>query len=236
MNLQKDNLYNVDEEHGGFSDRIFEMEMRHKMVLAEEIGYECEIQENISVEDIRKEYDDGIIVWINGSGTSPEGKPGAYRCVLDYKGHAKYIEKELSGATANQAMLMGAIDAVMCVNKSLRLYLISPIALGFVNGFKGKGVNGNLIQQLCECIKDKGCLVTEVQFINGGNTIKKFVYSCNPNKEKVALYNKMLVDKKNRYKEIVYGECLVQVEQILVRNGIDDKIIKEIRQIKPSHN
>ena len=203
------------------------------MITADEIGYECEIQENISVEDIRKVYEDGIIIWLNSSGTSPEGKTAAYRCVLDYKGHAKYLEKELPGATANQAMIMGAIDATMCVNKSLRLYLVAPVALGFVYGFKGKGVNGNLIQQLCECIKNKNCLLTEVQFINGGNAIKKFVYSCNPDKTKVALFNKVQGDKKNRYKEMIYNECLLQVEKVLARNGIEENIIKEIREIKP---
>lgn len=75
------------------------------MILPEEIGYECEIQENVSAEDIKQVYDDGIIIWLNGSGTSPEGKPGAYRCVLYYKGHAKFLEKELAGATANQVMI-----------------------------------------------------------------------------------------------------------------------------------
>lgn len=203
------------------------------MVTTDEIGYECEIQENVSVDDIRKAYEDGIIIWLNSSGTSPEGKAAAYRCVLDYKGHAKYLEKDLPEATANQAMIIGAIDAIMCVNRSLRLYLIAPVALGFVNGFKGKGVNGNLIQQLCECIKDKNCLLTEVQFINGGNAIKKFLYSCNPDKAKVALNNKVQEDRKNRYKEMIYNECLLQVEKILARNGIGENIINDIREIKP---
>lgn len=130
-------------------------------------------------------------------------------------------------------MIHGAIDAIRCVNKSLRIYLISPVALGFANGFKGKGVNGKLIQQLCECIKEKKCLLTEVQFINGGNIIKNFVYSCNPDKEKVALYNKVQEDKKKQYKEIIYRDCLMQVEQILRENGINDSIIKKVRGIKP---
>ena len=59
------------------------------MILPEEIGYECEIQENISIDELRKDYKESIIIWLNGSGTSPDGKSGAYRCVLDYKGHTK---------------------------------------------------------------------------------------------------------------------------------------------------
>ena len=68
--------------------------------------------------------------------------------MIDYMGHVKYMEKQLPDATANQAMIMGAIDAAQCVNKPIRLYLISPVALGFANGLKGKGSNGDLIQQL----------------------------------------------------------------------------------------
>lgn len=203
------------------------------MILPEEIGYECEIQENISVDELREDYKEGIIIWLNGSGTSPDGKSGAYRCVLDYKGHTKYIENQTLGATANQSMLMGAIEATKCVNKPLRIYLIAPTALGFVNGFKGKGPNGALIQQLCEIIKEKNCFLTEVQFKNGGVSIKDFVYSCNPNKKEVEHYQKKQEEKANWYKEKIYRECLEQVEKVLVRSGIDNHIIDEIKRIRP---
>ena len=36
------------------------------MIQPEEIGYECEIQENMSIEELRNEYKDGIIIWMNG--------------------------------------------------------------------------------------------------------------------------------------------------------------------------
>lgn len=210
------------------------------MISAEEIGYGSEIQENISVEAIREEYTDGIIIWLNGSGTSPDGKPGSYRCVLDYKGHVKFMQKQLPGATANQTMITGAIEAIQCVNKPLRVYLIAPTALGFVSGFKGKGPNGYLIQQLCECIKEKGCQLTEVQFINGGEAIKKFVFSCNPDKTDLTAYEKGKADKQKekkayneRYKEIVYNECLSKVIQVLMKNGVDNSLIEVIREITP---
>lgn len=129
-------------------------------------------------------------------------------------------------------MLMGAIEAVKCANKSLRIYLIDPTALGFVNGFKGKGPNGALIQELCEIVKDKNCFLTEVQYKNGGVSIKDFVYSCNPNKKAVGLYQKKQQEKANWYKEKIYRECLTQVEEILVRRGVDNNIIEEIKRIR----
>ena len=60
---------------------------KKKMICAEEIGYEYEMEENTSIERIRNRHSDGIILWIKGSGRSPEGKSGKYRCVLEYKGH-----------------------------------------------------------------------------------------------------------------------------------------------------
>lgn len=203
------------------------------MVSAEEIGYENEIQENISIEDMRKEYANGIIIWVNGSGMSPDGKPGSYRCVLDYMGHVKYMEKQLPDATANQSMIMGAIDAVQCVNKPIRLYLVSPTALGFVNGFKGKGPNGALIQQLCEAIKARKCQLTEVQFMNSGDAIRKFIYACNPDKSKTDALERQHEKKKNRYKEVIYDECLTKVVQILRGNNVDKTVIEAVENIKP---
>lgn len=203
------------------------------MVSAAEIGYEVEIQENVSIDDIRKEYTNGIIVWINGSGKSPDGKAGSYRCVLDYMGHVKYLEKQLPDATANQAMITGAIDAVQCVNKPLRLYLVSPTALGFVNGLKGKGSNGELIQQFCEVVKERNCQLTEVQFSGGSDEVKKFIYSCNPDKSQIDELERQQEKKKNRYKEMIYDECLSKVVQILRENGVDKTIIEVIRDVRP---
>lgn len=203
------------------------------MVSAAEIGYEVEIQENVSIDDIRKEYTNGVIVWINGSGKSPDGKAGSYRCVLDYMGHVKYLEKQLPDATANQAMITGAIDAVQCVNKPLRLYLVSPTALGFVNGLKGKGPNGALIQQLCEIVKERNCKLTEVQFSGGSDAVKKFIYSCNPDKSQIDELERKQEKKKNRYKKMLYDECLSKVVQILQENDVEKAVIEAIMNIRP---
>lgn len=204
------------------------------MISAEEIGYDYEIQENTSIDRIRKKYSDGIILWLKGSGRSPEGKPGKYRCVLEYKGYTKYMEKELPEVTANQSMLLGAIDAMECVNKPSRIYLVTPIPLGFISGFKGKGVNADLVQELCKVVKAKHCQLTEVQYYSGADKIKKFVYSCNPDKTAMAHLEKKQEEKKqyiSQYKAKIYEECLEKVIQVLTRYGVANSLLDEVRNI-----
>ena len=162
------------------------------MICAEEIGYEYEIQENTSIDKIRNEYRDGVILWISGSGKSPEGKVAKYRCVLDYKGHTKYIEKELVDETANQAMLIGAVEAMECVTKQVRIFLVVPTQLGFIKCFKGQGINAGLAQKFWQMVKDNNCQFTEVQFYGGADKIKKFICTCNPNKFVLEEYEKSL--------------------------------------------
>lgn len=203
------------------------------MVLAEEIKYECEIQENISVADLRNAYKDGIIVWMNGSATSVDGKSAKYRCVIDYWGQVKYLEKEFFETTVNQAMIKGVIDAVMCVNKPFRIYLVTPSALGFASAFKGKGTNVELLQQLFERIKEKGITLTEVQYMTGKEEMKKFIYSCNIGGSKIKKDKKQQENKNNKYKEIVYRECLTKVEKILVSKGVEHSVVEEIRKLRP---
>lgn len=82
-------------------------------------------------------------------------------------------------------MITGAINAVQYVNKPVRLYLVSPTALGFVNGLKGKRPDGALIQQLCAVVKERNCQLTKVQFSGGSDVVKKFMYSCDPDKSQI---------------------------------------------------
>lgn len=206
------------------------------MVSANDIGFECDIQESVSIEDIREEYKEGVILWLNGSGAGPEGKPASYRCVLDYMGHIKYMEKNISDVTAHYAMIAGAIDAVKCINKSVRLNIVCTTSLGFAGGFKGVGVNCVLFQELYELIKEKKCTLTEVQCMGCGETVKKFVYSCNPDETMHNEYDIKMADKEKRkyqYKEYLYNECLSKVAEILVMRGVDNGIIREIKKIKP---
>lgn len=202
------------------------------LVTEREIGYDLEIQENITIQELRKQYWEGIIIWINASGTSPEGKPGEYRCVMDFHGKIKYLEKELPGATANQAMIHGAIDAVNCIQKPMRVFLCAPAALGYESAFKGKGVNSDLLQELFKMLLKKGCQVTEVRYTGGADLIRKHVLSCNPDHTKLDELNKKEQQGRDYYRTKIYGECIEKVVAVLKKNHIDDSVIQEILQIK----
>ena len=151
------------------------------MVSQKDVEYEYEIQQNITANELREQYRDGVIVWLTASGGSFNGGNGCYRCALDYKGSVKYMEKELPQTTANQAMIKGAINAVDRITMSKRIFLISPTQLGFVGAFKGKGVNLQYLQDLLSLIKQKQCQLTEVHFINGVDEIKRLLRPYAPN-------------------------------------------------------
>lgn len=202
------------------------------LVTEREIGYDLEIQENTTVEELRKQYWEGIIIWLNASGTSPDGKSGSYRCVMDFHGNVKYLEKELAGATANQAMIQGAIDAVDCIQKPMRVFLCAPGALGFESAFRGKGVNSDLLQELFKLLLKKGCQVTEVRFIGGADLIRKFVLSCNPDHTKLDRVIQKEQQGRDYYRAKIYDECMEKVVAVLRKNHIDEAVIREIMQIK----
>ena len=202
------------------------------LVTEKEIGYDLEIQENITIEELRRQYWEGIMIWLNASGASPEGKGGAYRCVMDFHGNVKYMEKELPGATANQAMIQGAIDAVSCVQKPMRVFICAPTALGYESAFKGKGVNSGLMQELFKLLLKKGCQVTEVRFTGGADLLRRYVLSCDPGHTKLDELNKKEQQGKNYYQTKIYGECIEKVVAVLKKNHIDDFVIQEIMQIK----
>ena len=137
-------------------------------------------------------------------------------------------------ATANQAMLLGAADAMECVNKPVRIFLVTPVQLGFVGGFKGKGVNADLVQELGKILKAKNCKITEVHYYNGADENKKFVYSCNPDKTARTHLEKKEEKKKHYisvYKTKIYEECLEKVVRVLKSYGVADSLLDEVRNI-----
>ena len=195
------------------------------MVSQKVVEYNYEMQQNISASELREQYKDGVIVWLNASGGFANGGNGCYRCALDYKGSVKYMEKDLSGTTANQAMIKGAIDAISRITMSKRIFLISPTQLGFLGAFKGKGVNSQYLQDLLSLINQKQCQLTEVQFINGADEIKRLLRQYAPNKK--------VFDEKKDYKLIIYEDCLKNVVRVLERNMVDQNVIEEIKNLKP---
>jgi hypothetical protein len=223
----------------GEMDKGCYMESEKTLLITErELGYEVEAKENVTLEEIRREYQNNLIIWTSGSGANPGGNPGVYRCVLDYKGNIKYLEGELPGATANQTMIQGATAAIECVNKPIRIFLISSTQLGFAQAFKGKGINAGLLQELCRKVVEKNCQLTEVIYYSGGESMKKFIHSCNPNQEQREKQQKKINEKEKyykNYKKMVYDECLKKVTKILEEQGVEPDIIQKIREISAEY-
>lgn len=193
----------------------------------------------MSVEDIQKLHIRDINIWITASGCSG-GKEGQLRYILQYGNGTKFGEEMLSGATANQAYIQGAIHAVRRITGSFRICIIVPTALGFEKGFRGKGVNGELIGTLYEEIAKRGCTLTEVRYLNGADVIKKYIaqnadntkYADELERKQNEKQNKKQ-NKKLQYEMKIYKECLVKVCRILEAEGIDNEILEKINKIKP---
>lgn len=65
------------------------------------------------------------------------------------------------------------------------------------------------------------------------DAIKKFIYSCNSDKSQIDDLERQQEKKKNRYKEMLYDECLSKVVQILRENDVEKAIIEAIMNIRP---
>ncbi len=146
------------------------------MISKEEISYTVlEIEGGTAaLLRIKSECNDGIILWISGSGVSPKN-PAKYICGLEYHGHLKVMEKETGPHTSNQAMLIGAIDCVKRIQKPSKVYLVSPTLLGISTGLKGHGVNGKYVQELCSILNEKECTLTEIKCFNIADQIKFYL-------------------------------------------------------------
>ena len=130
----------------------------------------------VLIEEIKKDCEDGIIIWLSASGGSfNSGASSSYTCGLEYKGKKEIITASTDSHTANQSMILGAIDCAKRIQKSYRIYLVSATQLGFISGFKGKGINAALIQRFVEVIEEKGCQMTEVVYLNGAKYIKEYL-------------------------------------------------------------
>ena len=213
------------------------------MIKAEQIGYENEVVENVSVNYLKKSYKDGIIIWLHGSGASFTGRCSSYTTLLEYNGKTMYFSGKVDGNSPNRAMIQGAVEAASHISKSMPVYIISATQLGFVTAFKGKGVNGQALQELFTILFDRKCTVTEVVLINGGDVIKQYINSCNSQSsdnqcngnddrnQKQMAKTYQLTEKQKRFKEIVYKECLSQVIGILRKYEVEDEIIDEILKV-----
>ena len=195
-------------------------------VTAEEIGYEEEILENLSVEDIRKEYGGELLIWISASGSSFSRPEGTYYALLDYKGHREYREKSLPGESANRMMIHGMIDTIRSLKRACQIRLIVPARLGFEAGFRGKGTNVELLQEALRAVREKECRLTVLFFPGGADLIRAEVMAASGR-----------IDERksagNRYKDMIWRECLMRVTELLRRRGVDPAVIEEVRALRP---
>ncbi|MBQ8008951.1 MAG: hypothetical protein IJ256_05470 [Bacteroidaceae bacterium] len=132
------------------------------------------------------------------------------------------MEGNVPGASPNQAMLDGAVEAVGMIKKPSNVRLISSCPLGFKAGFRGKGPNADRVQRLLEKIKERGHTLsfslTDADVIKGWiseNSGKKFE------------------DKTEKYKRVIYAECIEKVIEILEEYGVDENVITQVKRIEP---
>ena len=190
------------------------------MITQTDVNYSEEIIENMSVSDIRGIYEDCLLLWICGSGCGTGHPAGSYYCVLDYKGRTKFIEGEVYGVSANAAMIEGFYQAVVSVKMPINIHLLTPCPLGFITGFRGKGPNAEKLQVALTLLKEKGCSLTAS--VITGDLIKQFVLEQGGRQQE---------PKQNKYKKIIYNECLGKVCRLLQENGVDATIVNQVRAI-----
>lgn len=190
------------------------------MITQTDVNYSEEIIENLSVSDIREIYADSLLMWLCGSGSGTGHPAGSYYCVLDYKGNTKFTEGEIYGASANAAMIEGFRQAVISLKKPVQIHLLTPCPLGFNTGFRGKGPNAGKLQEALEAVKEKGCSLTTS--VITGDLIKQFV---------MEQGGKSQEPKENKYKKMIYRECLDKVCKLLRENGTDPEVIQQVRMI-----
>lgn len=230
------------DNENGYEETIHESEStyvpgEHSIVSKYEIGYQSERIENVTISDIVQRYANHIIIWISGSGPSTSSdRNSSYRCLMEYNGNKKFLEKSIPKVTANQIMLEGIIDAVKCINKPSKICVVCFSELGFKKGFNGKGINSERILKLYHAIKEKRCQLTICYSMQIKNEIKKYILEANPDKEKREAFLKQQNDAKEerirKYKQSIYNECLAEVEMILRDYNIADDVIEQIKAIK----
>ena len=204
------------------------------MSLTEEIGYEYEVEENTTIDHIKELHNDGIFIWVSGSGPTPS-KNATYRILMEAKRCVpKYLENDCAGKTANQIMLIGIKDAVDCVRMPMRLYIICATSLGFEKGLKGKGTNAEYVKELFDSVIEKKCHVTEIRWSDGSYDLKKYIYSKNPDRVSAKALENKQSEKQLRFKEYIYRECLEKVITILEEEKISPTIIRKVKEVRPS--
>lgn len=207
------------------------------MVSEQELDFESEYRENVLIDDIRRSCSDGIIIWVCGSGSSPDGGMASYNALLEKKGMYLSCSGDREGYTANQIMITGLQDAAGHIRVSSKVYVVCAAALGFAKAFRGKGCNGVLLQQFLQILSDKQCKLTEVVFCGGGSDIREYILVHGQGTEAQREWFAKKKEEKKEYvsawKEKVYRECLTKVLAVLCEEGIEEPVLLKVRNIRP---
>ena len=200
------------------------------------IGYQEEWQENVTPEDIRREHENEILLWVAGAAKSPVDADGHYYCCLDWNGALKYFEGDVPGASANAAMIEGMIAAASGIKRSASVCLIPITLLGIKNAFKGKGPNAQRLCAFFDVLREKECTLTEIQYPGGAEEIKKLIFAADPTGQAAKRIEKEKANARKgvaEYKEKVYAECLAKVERVLALCDTPQEVIDRVRNIRP---
>ena len=83
-------------------------------------------------------------------------------------------------------------------------------------------------------MKNRGCSLTEVRFLNGADSIKSYVYSKSGDQRLIQSKQKEQDRKKeyvSSYKQSIYDECIRKAVAILEKNHVPEDIVNQIRDI-----
>lgn len=145
-------------------------------IQAEDINFQTRVYNGntVTINKLKEDLKDGIIIWTTGSGASPSGN-SHYKCGIELHGHLKVVTGDAGTYTANQVAILGVTECIGCINKPSQVYLVSAMALGLKKGLSGIGANKVLVQELLGKILKKGCQLTEVHYQNGAGSIKRYL-------------------------------------------------------------
>jgi len=195
------------------------------MVTEEDLQYEKNLLENLSVEKIHEMFPEDVLLWIRGSAGSPNRPDAMYYGLLDYKGNVRFFEGAVPDATMFGALIAGVKAAVEMIRFPVRVHLITPTDIGLQRGFKAKGMYGGQYQEILQMLKDKSCQLSDSRA--DGETVRMWIMS---HSDKPAAAE----PKENKYKKIVYRECLGKVTELLRQHQIDPELINQINQLQPN--
>ena len=192
-----------------------------ELVKAEDLDYQEEIIENMTAEEIRSVWDDEILLWIFASGSGSNKSSGNYYAVMDYKGNTKTLEGEISGGSTFAVTAQAMIDCVKTIKKPMRVHMLFPCPMGLGNSLKGKGSYARQHQEAFAILKEKECTLSSS--VVAGDVIREYV---------LPYFNIQPIPKENKYRIMIYRECLGKVEAVMRKHQLSEGIIEEVRRIE----